>query len=513
MNEPKTCLCNMLCYYKSQNRVKYWTLCFKPRVFYCRLDVIMFLMGFPTFICIALLLFSGSTTVTTEVLQFNPILLSSSLPLPPPPPPPTAHCETKQPLKLHSRHLSKALVDGTNLCPALERPKPEEIQIRHKYWQFDRTDERIEIIIFSAFYDNRPLLQRDVWLRVIGIASIRSNSSLFCHIWYDEFKSPYVTPTVIDWTGRKSGYRFNKKAYIQIQFSCLLPIDIPSPTHVSVVASKCVRATTFMPIQQSVRSHFVHEFGICVPIAFGQISPVGFVEWIEMYKLLGVGEFNVYDSNMVNMTTVFDYYVNNGVLKVHPMPSPVDAEGFNGAKVASAASLNDCMMSNVYRYQFVIVVDFDEFILPRMHDTFSQMLDHIDRKKKKVERHERYSFRNMFFFKDSAPDLSEPSYLQIARYRNRPKSPRASTLPKSFIDPRSCLSVWNHYCLLNLRGKSTFVDVDTPVAVVQHYRRCGLSKDSCRNLLSNVTQDDTALRFTGKLQTRVEDVLKTLNML
>jgi len=234
---------------------------------------------------------------------------------------------------------------------------------------------------------------------------------------------------------------------------------------------------------------------------------------MEMYQLLGVGEFHIYDSSMVNMTNIFDYYISRGVLTVHKIPPPVGSDQLNGVKVASAVSLNDCMMSNMYRYQFIVIVDFDEFILPRMHDTYTQMLDHIDKKKKKTERQEIYSFKNLFYFKNAPLDLSKPEYLQIARYRSRPRSLNPMAFPKSFIDPRSCLSVWNHYCLRELRGPLSSIDVDAPIAVVQHYRKCGLSEELCTELLNNSTRDDTALRFMTKLQPRIEEVLRKLGEL
>jgi len=65
-----------------------------------------------------------------------------------------------------------------------------------------------------------------------------------------------------------------------------------------------------------------------------------------------------------------------GLLKVHRMPPPVDSlqAELDGVKVASAASLNDCMMLNLYRYKLLLIVDLDEVILPRMHFNFSQVL-------------------------------------------------------------------------------------------------------------------------------------------
>src|SRR5277367_5507884 len=90
--------------------------------------------------------------------------------------------------------------------------------------------------------------------------------------------------------------------------------------------------------------------------------------------------------------------------------------------------------------------------------------------------------------------------------------------PKSLIDPRTCLSVFNHYCYLPLklngqvRG-TPMVDVNPALASVHHFRHCEFKgKVTCKEQLKNSSVDDTALRFIGKLQPRVEQVLKQLRV-
>ena len=61
------------------------------------------------------------------------------------------------------------------------------------------------------------------------------------------------------------------------------------------------------------------------------------------------------------------------------MPPSVDSWSYNGVKLSSPSSLNDCLLANVYRYQFLVVIDFDEIIVPRMHRNYSTMLDYIGR--------------------------------------------------------------------------------------------------------------------------------------
>lgn len=38
------------------------------------------------------------------------------------------------------------------------------------------------------------------------------------------------------------------------------------------------------------------------------------------------------------------------------------------------AALNDCLYRNMYRYQYVALIDLDEFIIPRHNDTLLEMI-------------------------------------------------------------------------------------------------------------------------------------------
>ena len=85
--------------------------------------------------------------------------------------------------------------------------------------------------------------------------------------------------------------------------------------------------------------------------------------------------------------------------------------------------------------------------------------------------------------------------------------------PKSFVDPRSCLSVFNHYCLRPLRQPSTtlvHIHVHADIARSHHYRTCGFANRTCVDYAAQQTRDDVALRFKPRLQPAVEAALHRL---
>jgi hypothetical protein len=70
------------------------------------------------------------------------------------------------------------------------------------------------------------------------------------------------------------------------------------------------------------------------------------------------------------------------------------------------------MVRNMYRYRFVVAIDFDEVIVPRRHDNYSAMLDDIERTladdrglvtteaSVRWGQHHTYAFRNAYFFRE-----------------------------------------------------------------------------------------------------------------
>jgi len=188
-------------------------------------------------------------------------------------------------------------------------------------WQVqDSGDDKL--VLYSAFYDDRPAAGRTPWIRILGVARLAARTH-YCYVWYPERDESHVTELVVSVIGRAHGYAIRQTKYVQYLLSCQLPGADPVPSHVSVVADRCAASTVYLPVERPVRAEPDVEFGVCVAIAFGHIPTPVFVEWMELTWMLGVREFNVYDAGMVNMSDVFDHYTRRGWLRVHPMPPPV----------------------------------------------------------------------------------------------------------------------------------------------------------------------------------------------
>ena len=226
--------------------------------------------------------------------------------------------------------------EGTNsdkshskgLCPDVRRPLPESARTNGGWQIQDSGDDRL--VVYSAFYDDRPAVGVTPWIRIIGVARLTPGTH-YCHLWYAEREYPYVKSAVVDVIGRQDGYTIQGTTYIQYLFSCQVPDhETMLPTHVSVVADRCAKSSIYLPVERPARGAEPDvEFGVCVAVSFGHIPTPVFAEWIELTWMLGAREFNVYDTATVNMSAVFDHYVRRGWLRLRPMRPPVTAETFS----------------------------------------------------------------------------------------------------------------------------------------------------------------------------------------
>ena len=187
------------------------------------------------------------------------------------------------------------------------------------------------------------------------------------------------------------------------------------------------------------------------------------MEWIEVHSLLGVTHSYIYNGSLSTEMNadVFEYYEKRGRLTLIQMPPPaVDDFSEEGARLGSPAALNDCMLRNMHTSRFIIPIDFDEFIVPRLHANYSTMIEHIDRTMNFKESHHTYAFRMAYFFQYFPHDVTQPRSLKTLRIRHRTSAGEFLFGSKSFVDPRLCLSVFNHYCWIRFPSGTDEVAID-----------------------------------------------------
>ena len=318
---------------------------------------------------------------------------------------------------------------------------------KHKNVWYTINEDNTEIYIYSAIFDNRTAGGNNPFVRILAIG--RKIQRLFCRLWSPEWSIAVTAKIAVNGAGHKIDGVFFKQYY----FSCILPLGFPfAPTHVSLSTVQCENVSSLIPvILPENPGFFSHQFGICVPITFWYVDPYRIVEWIEMSRFFGVSEINVYACNVSDITLmILTYFQQEGILKLHDVPPARNGRTRDGVKIASPISINDCMWRNMYRYRYVLIVDFDEIIVPNLHTTYKDMMQFIDKIYHTVN-YKSYTFRNTYFWVGCQTALKTvTSYMTTFTEREIPSEYGMSV--KSILDPRRCLSAFNHRCLTEFQS-------------------------------------------------------------
>ncbi|KAK7473960.1 hypothetical protein BaRGS_00034789, partial [Batillaria attramentaria] len=134
-----------------------------------------------------------------------------------------------------------------------------------------------------------------------------------------------------------------------------------------------------------------NKIGICAKMAYGDLDPELLVEWFEFAKLVGVDVVQVfYHIVSERAMDVFRYYENTGFVMLLPITLAVKKGSsprvYHGTSEGEAprgtlvnlwmdgkVTLNDCW-HRLSRYDFVIIMDFDELLLPSLpHKTLLEV--------------------------------------------------------------------------------------------------------------------------------------------
>ncbi|KAL4240925.1 hypothetical protein ACF0H5_001708 [Mactra antiquata] len=112
------------------------------------------------------------------------------------------------------------------------------------------------------------------------------------------------------------------------------------------------------------------RIGICAKLAFGNLDARRLVEWFEVQRLFGVDMIIAYRYNLNSQAgKVFNYYEKLGISKLYEFDIPEKVLRDVGDETVQSwndeqVTLYDCQ-EMLYLYDYVGVVDFDEFLIPK----------------------------------------------------------------------------------------------------------------------------------------------------
>ena len=128
---------------------------------------------------------------------------------------------------------------------------------------------------------------------------------------------------------------------------------------------------------------------VCVKPVRGKLEVSKLVEWFEMFRVVGIEDFIIYDTDVMGSTKfVFDFYVRQGILDLIAFPfimalldhvdgphmRPVDRYGVY--QQSFLVAMQDCFYRYQHQFEYLLFVDLDEILLPNS-DISVQHLAHL----------------------------------------------------------------------------------------------------------------------------------------
>ncbi len=378
------------------------------------------------------------------------------------------------------------------------------------------TNGTTEIYIYSAIYDNRDHLNGTHYVRLFAI-SRNLPDQLFCLFWNTDKEGLGIRKAHIDKNGH--GHYIDKLFHDQHFYSCEVEKDSHGqqivPTYVTMTLQPSYQKPShFIPVQiPRIPGSFNSQgavLGICVSVSFHHTDLWRIAEWVETNRLFGVHEINIYPANISESNLkLLQHYEKEGIVKLFPIPCIKECITFDGNAIYSAIALNDCMYRNMYKYKYVICIDFDEYIISQKNYNYDALLKNINTSYNVTRFTSGYSFLNTYFWVSCNQSKDDPANSYIFRYF-RHVSPSPGGV-KSFINPRLCLSLFNHYCLIPLPGISGAILVAPSIAKLHHYRILHDGK-SCTDVMKDTEVDTIMQRYEDIVYPKAKIVVEMVKV-
>ena len=158
------------------------------------------------------------------------------------------------------------------------------------------------------------------------------------------------------------------------------------PILVSLTTEPCAQATNILEIINNQPNGVKKEFGVCSKQLLFEDRGFGikFIEWVHLLRILGAHKIHLYKEKVHNDTeNVVEYLHDKGYIDIKPFkaPSNLNDTTFHTSlrRTLEINLLHDCLYRVKNLYEYIVVVDTDEVIMPMLenHKTWHDLVKQI----------------------------------------------------------------------------------------------------------------------------------------
>ncbi|CAH0403412.1 unnamed protein product [Chilo suppressalis] len=314
---------------------------------------------------------------------------------------------------------------------------------------------------------------------VIGKANVQPNFR--CNIWLENSLKP------------RSG-RFNfkiisesDKAFHLYIFQCSLTKNLGKPKGVSFYVNdyninpinapinRVIQVNTKRKTREKTNIRFVNniEPAMCViPNQVPIVSRDAFIEFLVYHHMMGVNFFTIYDSmiseDIIRRLNLLPPDITQWSIQFFPLNYPfVFAKSYN--MVRSAIEL-DCLFRH-FRYDkedadkasHAVVLSWDEFLVPRIHNNLKALLDDFDPTRKVRSINVKPLLFCLNQYDDDNAEIGYPDIMKKTHYFKLPQR-----LTSAYVRNLDSMTTFNDIFKLNL----TIKDIPLEILGVHKYTEC-----------------------------------------
>lgn len=264
--------------------------------------------------------------------------------------------------------------------------------------------------IYSAHYDDRPSVFGPAVI-VFGVQDNKKKVTFWCHLTYSNGDTKCAETPAEAKSLSMYAYEY---IYLSFYYVCRLPSSRTEiPKYVSLSPNPgCILADSVasrLPVHHE-KPNKKKQFGICVQgPAYNISDPQIFVNFIEMHRILGVEHFTIYTQDVKPGVIQFlQQYVQEGFLELLEWNISVESIHYRGQEVL----LNECLFRNMYRVDYLALIDLDEVLVPMQHSKWAGMMKQVDTSTSRSI----FQFRHAFMHKkdDQFIEGFDPSLLNCS---------------------------------------------------------------------------------------------------
>ncbi|XP_003737526.1 uncharacterized protein LOC100903675 [Galendromus occidentalis] len=299
-----------------------------------------------------------------------------------------------------------------------------------------------------------------------------------------------------------------------------------SPSSVSIVTDVCACPSNNLRVRKPPSpegSTHKKGFAVCVKgLFYPKDISASLIQWIEMIHLLGAEHIQFYLYHVHHKTRrTLKFYEKFRQVAVRKLTLPPREypqglgflENFLKTRTWEKRRLelvpyNDCYYRMRNKYEYVVLLDIDEIIVPRDPDTgtWAGVMERIrETEAEAIDKYASFAFTNAYFFRKLGTPIDILQQTERSANLSRP-----GFAVKSFFTSDGSLAVFNHYTLIPLRaGTRKCAIVGPDIALVHHYRDSCPSKmeeECASNFMKYKTNDMTILKYDVKLREAIAEV-------